>query len=202
MEWKEFFINIVFAIIGLSLTMGLVGLSVYMSHWYSLINYDTFIETLGPTWKNIGISASTFLTLSVVAAVLSFSFDFTTYLLAFSGICQLPAIVLVGIVVNFTTRKDEMYNKFIENYNNIKDLKKQENEWECSGLAGVNDCLNFTIEGDARSLCCNAKIESLIENRTTKCHDWILGFMLLWVISLVLLIVLSIIFCIRPKKEE
>ena len=202
MDLKQFAINLSFAIVGLALIMGVVGLSIYLSHWYSLVNNPLYIEVLGASWKNVGVAAATCVTLGVVSVVLSFSFPWTTYILSFAGIMQIPSIVLVGIIINYTTKSDEMIQHFIDIYPNITDIESYNSVWGCKGVSKYDSSTCDLAGTDpTKDLCCDSRIANLIENRTTLCYPWFLGYTLTWIISMVLLIPMSIFLCDRGQKE-
>ena len=199
MDYKQFGINLAFAIVGLALVMGVVGLSIYLSHWYSLVNQDIYIFVFGASWKNVGVSAATFVTLSVVSVVLSFSFPWTKYILSFAGVLQIPSIILVGIILSYTRQEAEMNEKFYDKFQTIPDIQQIQLEWGCEGVHKYNSstCYLDTTDPDykKKSPCCDAQIAALVENRTSACFEWFLGYTLTWIISLVVLVAMSIFFC-------
>ena len=194
-KWIQFGINLAFAIVGLALVMGVVGLSIYLSHWYSLVNQEPFIYVFGSSWKNVGVSAATFVTLGVVSVVLSFSFPWTNYILSFAGLMQLPSIILVGVIISYTMKENQMTEQFYDKFHSIPNIEQYQKEWGCQGVYKY-DSPNCTItEEDKKPMCCDPKIASMVENRTTNCFNWFLGYTLTWLISMVIMIAMSFFFC-------
>jgi len=202
MELRSFFVNITFALIGLACTMGLVGLTVYMSHWYSLLNQEPFLSLFGNKWKVIGIICSSCLALSVVTAVLSFAFDYTFQLLIFSGCLQIPSLVLVIMILNNTkTSQFEAYKKsFIANYYTLPGVSSFEKNFFCAGPKSyLGDNCSLVYSSDT-PYCCDTDIDYVLHNRTDYANKWIFGFFLAWIVSMVLLVPMSYFFCETSSK--
>ncbi|OHT03141.1 hypothetical protein TRFO_06802 [Tritrichomonas foetus] len=212
MEFKLFMINFTFTIVGLSCIMGIVGLAVYMSHWYSLMNEEIWKEFFGKTDRNLGISASTFLTLTVITAVLSFSFEYTTHFLIVSGILQIPSIILTVIILTRLT--DQKYENALELFKNnyysdslsMITFKAYE-LYLCDGL--YNESLpNYTqtcSKTDAFSnmtACCDDDLNISILLRTITARNWMLSFFLCWIIGFTILLPISIIVCIKFRSSS
>lgn len=195
MDIKQFAINLTFAIIGLALTFGLVGLTVFMSHWYSLVNDQLIEETLGKSWKNVGLFASIFLTLSVVTAVLSFSFEWTIIFLGISGVLQIPAFILVCIIISYTTKNESVKKTFLQKFENATNYKDYAGAWDCLGLRETGTC-NDTNK------CCDPRIDNLVYHITTACKNWLIVFVVIWVVSLILLVPMIIFFCETGHKDS
>lgn len=202
---KQFAINLTFAIIGLALTFGLVGLTVFMSHWYSLVNDPLITETIGSKWKHFGLTASIFLTLSVVTAVLSFSFEWTIVFLGVSGVLQVPAFIFVCIVISYTTKQDSTKTAFIENFSKASTASNYSGVWGCHNTSTDRDTEGNAVcstSPEESSPCCDARISNLVYHITKACTKWLVGLLIIWIVSLILLIPMSIFFCETGHKES
>ena len=198
MNIKQIIINLIFTILGLAFTIGIVCLSIYTSHWYILVNQQPYPQLLGSSWKNIAAATASTLTISVVAFVFAFSFPWPTYFISFAVIMQIPSIILVAIIISLTTKKDEMTEKIIENYYTNYHTQNYIDFWKCEGVSKYDDCENSTTYP-----CCDSMIESVVIAVTSTPYTWFLLYYLVWVISLVLLIIMFFSFCSwRKKKNE
>lgn len=200
MDWKSFLVNIGFAIVGLGLTMGLVGLAVYSSYWYSLVNQPIWVELVGKSWKNIGVTTTTFLTLAIIIAVLSFSFDYTIHFLITSAILQIPAFVLVIVILSKSSSKS--FNKCLKDFKEKgKTLKSWENFSLAAGCKYFHDEDPTCTEDSQINRCCDGRVEYFVNNRTKDAYRWFLAFFLTWILSIVLLVPLCIFFCDKSSKN-
>ena len=200
MDWKSCGVNLLFAIVGLVLTMGLVGLAVYSSYWYSLVTHPLWKELVGNTWKNIGVCSTTFLTLSIVVGVLSFSFDYTIHFLIASGILQIPSfgLVITILVLSSNKNKEKYYQQIANDTSAFSNWVVFTSNNNCKFLHSEDPtCTNVS----SNNMCCDHRLLYYVENRTTSSHQWFLAFFLMWIICIILMGILSFLFCERSSKN-